>query len=421
MHLNEYFEAVFCINLVRRPDRRAEVEAEFAKHGIKVEFVDGVDGKELGIGEFQASDNEKGTAGDIGCVLSHLKVLEIAMARNLKNYFVFEDDVELAVNFNEQFAKYITQLPEGWDMVYLGGNHDRPVKMVTENIALISRTFTTHAIGVSQNIYTVLQSVLVKLNDKVDLAVSSLHDLFQCYCFQPHIAFQRKGFSDILGKVQDYKHLRNYHYVPLGLRCSAAGMLVGHFARKMSLPFDWVDLPLTAIIDGISIQGDIAQYVEIFIASVDISTQRHPNGTWFPHDIIAPTAALLPPQEFMAYWSNFFKDMREKYTRRYKRLYNLFDSGDNLVFVTVIPRQDDSNIPVYDRIKTILANRVKGQCIFVTANLYPWEEAKYDGNNNLAVNVNATLGTTGDAIWAKFEQDIADRLRNYEHSKRFFK
>ena len=219
--INSFFEEVFCISLERRREdwynpatgrivkgRFAECQGEFSKNNIKVRYVDGVDGLTLNIPKMTSIDGTPVSRGDIGCVLSHLKVVRFAREMKLSNYFVFEDDAELTANFNERFAGYIDQVPADWDMIYLGGNHDLPVSMVAPNVARMHRTFTTHAIAVNHTVYDAMEEVLGRENDKVDICIAELHKRFNCYVFRPHLASQRASWSDILERDADYQHLR---------------------------------------------------------------------------------------------------------------------------------------------------------------------------------------------------------------------
>lgn len=206
--IDHHFDKVFCINLTRRPDRLAQAQDEFAKYGIRVEFVAGVDGLSLPEQNMISKDGLKVSRGDLGCTLSHLKVVRMAKEQNLKSYFVFEDDVEFAPDINAKFFAYMYQLPADWDMLYLGGNHMGGFDAVTENIAKIHLTYTTHAIGVKAKAYDALIEVLGRENDKVDICFAELHEKLNCYVTRPHLAFQRPSFSDILEKETDYQHLR---------------------------------------------------------------------------------------------------------------------------------------------------------------------------------------------------------------------
>ncbi len=206
--LNKYFDNIFCINLDRRVDRKADAEAEFKKFGIEVEFVSGIDGKTIDIPTIISRDSTIVSRGDLGCTLSHLKVARIAKAKGLRNYLVFEDDVELHNDFNTVFEEYFLQVPQDWQMLYFGGNHDKPITEINAHVSKMERTFTTHAFAAKSSIYDEMIKVLGAEDDKVDICISSLHSQFPCYVFRPHLAFQRAGFSDILEKHDDYQHLR---------------------------------------------------------------------------------------------------------------------------------------------------------------------------------------------------------------------
>ncbi len=206
--INNFFEHIFCVNLERRTDRLEEIKAELQKFNITVEFIKGVDGRELKIPDMMSSDGQKVSPGDIGCSQSHLKIARLAKERGIKKYFVLEDDAVFADNFNEVFADYMAQVPEDWQMLYLGGNHMGGYQQVKENVAKIFLTFTTHAYGVNGDaaIDGIIE-VLGGANEKVDVAIATLHKRLQCYVFRPHLCFQRPSMSDILNVHTDYKHL----------------------------------------------------------------------------------------------------------------------------------------------------------------------------------------------------------------------
>ncbi len=223
-------ESTFCIYLEKRKNRwyhsgtnewvegrYDKAVAEFKKHDIfGVEFIAGIDGETLVFAETTSIDGLPISKGDIGCAKSHQKVARIAKERNLDCYAVFEDDVELVADFREQFTKYIKQVPSDWSIIYLGGNHDGGVKMVTDNVAKVVRTYTTHAMIVRSNIYDQIIGVLDN-HEKVDISIASLHDRFNCYTFIPPLAFQRFGYSDILNRHANYIHLKQIctHQTPM--------------------------------------------------------------------------------------------------------------------------------------------------------------------------------------------------------------
>jgi len=211
--LNDIFPGVFCITLEvgenpSHPERLVAACREFARAGISVEFVEGVDGRKLDISEPMSRDGDSVVRkADMGCTLSHLKVVQMAKKRNLPRYFVFEDDVVLADNFQERFYQAMCGVPAFWKMIYAGGDNQLPNSEPTLNnlVKGTNRTLTTHAFGATQAIYNDLIRVLYQ-HEKVDLNISELHTMSGCFTMHPPLAGQRPGWSYILSKEVQNEH-----------------------------------------------------------------------------------------------------------------------------------------------------------------------------------------------------------------------
>lgn len=135
----------FCINLLRRPDRRNRVKSEFEKNNIKdVEFFDAVDGKNLHATEnivrmFLFNDFEY-RSGIIGCALSHyLLYKQLISDEDSDLYLIFEDDIEILPNFNENCDTILKQVGLNFDILFIGNHgYDKtqigtPVRLETFN------------------------------------------------------------------------------------------------------------------------------------------------------------------------------------------------------------------------------------------------------------------------------------------------
>lgn len=87
-------DAAYCLNLVKRHDRRDRAEAQFAAAGVTppVVFFDALDGRVL-------SHPGVISNGQAGCCASHLSLLRAARERGDRHVLVFEDDAELVPNF----------------------------------------------------------------------------------------------------------------------------------------------------------------------------------------------------------------------------------------------------------------------------------------------------------------------------------
>lgn len=196
MFINEYFEKVFYINLDRRPDKNQIIQQELERHGITAERFSAVDGQTL-----QATD--KLMPGEIGCALSHARILKTMVEHSWKNILILEDDAEFIPDLQEYFKNNAHNIPE-WDMLYFGGNHlNEPVR-INNAISRITRTYTTSHYAVNLNIAQGLINRIEQLNNQVDVAYSEFHSGTRTYAFTPAIAWQRACISDIHGVFVDY-------------------------------------------------------------------------------------------------------------------------------------------------------------------------------------------------------------------------
>jgi len=204
--LNDYFDKIYCINLDRREDRWIECENEFRKQNIKVERFSGVDGNPNNIIS-SLSD------GAIGCTLSHLKAVGLSYLQGLKNVLILEDDVEFIENLNSNFNEYINQVPKDWGLLYFGGNHNNEsLNKITENVSLVTNTYTTHAYAINSKLFIDLITIFAGINstyDACDVLLTSIQKKYKnSYVFQPHLAWQRNSYSDVLNVEADYSFLK---------------------------------------------------------------------------------------------------------------------------------------------------------------------------------------------------------------------
>lgn len=117
----------FVISLARHPERGRKTIAAFNEAGIDLEVFDAVDG----MAGFEFEDGESVNYRDekvrphiivhppqIGCYLSHYRLLRRAYEEGLERVFVVEDDVRPLPGFRQAFDE-MSQLPDSFEFIRL--------------------------------------------------------------------------------------------------------------------------------------------------------------------------------------------------------------------------------------------------------------------------------------------------------------
>jgi GR25 family glycosyltransferase involved in LPS biosynthesis len=207
-NLTNFFDKIYCVNLDRRKERWEECINQFLKWDIKeVQRISAVDGNDIDITQY----NTKLKPGELGLVLTNIEIIKEAKKQNLSSILILEDDI-IFTDEIKNISAYFDLLPKDWDMLYFGGNHNthmgvKPPQIINDKVSKLHNTYTTHCIGIKNNMFDILLSVLPKLNGPLDVEYAKLQKIFKIYSFYPAIAKQRVGFSDIQNKTLDYDWL----------------------------------------------------------------------------------------------------------------------------------------------------------------------------------------------------------------------
>lgn len=172
----------YCINLDRREDRWEKAKEQFDYLGWDVE-------------RFSAFDEKPGW---IGCAKSHVEILKRHVG-DPKPFMIFEDDVKFITG--EDVLEYIEEeLPEGWDMVYLGVSPKQEQIRYSEHLFRTNNAHVTHAIMWKWREHGALECV-VNHKDGIgkfdDFLVSDVQPVFNCFSVFPMMCTQWDEKSDI--------------------------------------------------------------------------------------------------------------------------------------------------------------------------------------------------------------------------------
>lgn len=215
--LNKYFDKVFVITLKHNFEESKFVSVDGLTptsknrgerikerlNGLEYEFFYGVDGSKCEFGSVVSLPDgtklvqpQNLTFGQIGCSLSHVKLYELISNSDWDKVLILEDDCI----FNEEInnlENYFSQLPNDWEMIYLGWVGNIHSGNISQNIYKISKeTFLnlhcTHSIGVTKS----FASKMAKFNKEcfytADGAFSAIvkEQNEICYAITPSLAKQ---------------------------------------------------------------------------------------------------------------------------------------------------------------------------------------------------------------------------------------
>jgi GR25 family glycosyltransferase involved in LPS biosynthesis len=190
-------EKTYCINLHHRTERWISVQPEFARLGIVPD-------------RFEATKMHQGY---IGCMMSHLAVLERAKKDNCGCFMVAEDDIRVVGDDPQGvLQKAMAQLPSDWDMLYLGANPQEPIKRYSENLFMLKNGWTTHAMvfNNSDKKNSVVDFILqnqqsVWEHERIDVYYADvIQQMFKVFVVNPLVASQSNAYSDITRKHNFY-------------------------------------------------------------------------------------------------------------------------------------------------------------------------------------------------------------------------
>ena len=192
-------DAAYCINLARRTDRRQHAEAQFEAAGLggQVAFFEATDGAAL-------AHPGRVSAGQAGCCASHLAVLSAAREAGHRHVLVFEDDIELAPDFQPRFAAALSRCPASFDLCYVGAicvaGWDNYLFPFDDRLARVGSVCGTHAYLVNMDCQPTIEAGLAdRANVIDDWYGRNIHPAGDSFACTPWLGFQAAGWSDVAG------------------------------------------------------------------------------------------------------------------------------------------------------------------------------------------------------------------------------
>ena len=231
-NINHYFDKIFIVNMKKDVKKKIYILEIFEQYGIiNYEFIDAIDGNKIvdknkDIINLPLSTNwEKinkkkhiSNLGELGCLLSHLRILEISKERGYKKWLHLEDDVIFHHNFNNLFTERMKHVPNNWDILYFGTTQSYWRKynkeIINNLIYKANLSCGTFSFAVSNtNIDFIIDKFKLLKYPADGTLTHEVQNILNCYVFKENLIVARLNNSSIrksykiLEEIEEFKRV----------------------------------------------------------------------------------------------------------------------------------------------------------------------------------------------------------------------
>jgi glycosyl transferase, family 25 len=188
--MNKYYNTnmkIYVLHYSKLTDRKSHILSQFKKHGIQeFEIIERFDKDEITDEQCTLFDPNYVTnkRAQLSLHLKHLYVYERIITEDIEEALILEDDVILSDNFIHKLTEYMTQLPNNYDMLFIGDGCQLhiPANRIVPNQYIYDKCvdINEHSHGATRctDSYVIhnrcakkICEYLTKLNYKIDLPV----------------------------------------------------------------------------------------------------------------------------------------------------------------------------------------------------------------------------------------------------------
>lgn len=136
---------------------------------------------------------------EISLALKHCWIIKDALSKGYKSILIFEDDVILDENFIEKYNEYKSQLPEDWDLFFVGSCCNLHITNQKNgvNVYQTNTSRCCHAYSISLSGLMKLKDELSNINEAIDWYFNYIIPVLKLntYWSEPSIAEQNSSFE----------------------------------------------------------------------------------------------------------------------------------------------------------------------------------------------------------------------------------
>jgi glycosyl transferase family 25 len=205
MTLDDLSDSIYVINLTSRIDRKKNILNGLEKINCEnYTLFNGVDGSKL-------KNKTNLPNGMFGLINTYLRLYKNWKKKKSDNILIIEDDCVFTDDFNNKMEKYIKNIPDNWDMIYFGANHNYHIGSTTDRIndycIKLNNSYSAHCVLLKSYVFEDLIQNIKNFTIENDVMMANLQKKYNAYSSSETLTTQMVSFSNIQNQIMDYKWL----------------------------------------------------------------------------------------------------------------------------------------------------------------------------------------------------------------------
>ena len=198
MKLQELTNSIYVINLKERVDRNNHITNELNKIDcLNYKIIEAIDGNKI-------QNVSKIKNGAFGLLMTYKLIHSDWQKDKTSPILIIEDDCKFIEDFNDLLESYINNVPDNWDMLYFGANHNYHMGQKTEKInnycVKTNNSYSAHCVLMKPNIFENLISMIDVNPLEVDVLMAELQKKYNSYSSHIPLTTQIPSYSNIEDK-----------------------------------------------------------------------------------------------------------------------------------------------------------------------------------------------------------------------------
>lgn len=195
--MNDYFDKIYLINLLKRRDRLNNSKKELDAMNINYTLHKAVDADIKNV-EYKHQNIEGWNKYSAALVTTTIEIIKDAIKNNYTKIFIFEDDVIFTKNAKTELNNIKWLDDAEWDMLHFGTIDRSTPIFYNNNWDIIKLSYCCHAYGIHSRIYKDYLYYLNLMDKPIDhITVSNFQPFRRCFKMKPTICYQKPDYSNI--------------------------------------------------------------------------------------------------------------------------------------------------------------------------------------------------------------------------------